>query len=416
MSSIGWVDFSEKDRQRTLGVLRLLDEPGTLDALGIGRIRDAFSDLLFPGTSTIQTRARYFLIVPWLYRDLELRSPRQRPEAEAAKKERGLIERFNAARESGGGDLEGLIGSQAGAAIRQLPSAIYWQGLHAWGIRRKAGPRRVFLREVRLGRIDRTPRPEEEMTSIFTSWWDRGLPPKPDDLLEKPTLELTPEEAAYLQEAIAVNQPESLLAHLARQDEPLPRTGLVWNLPAGHISDLPARLEKNLGHARRFSLLVHGAHILYYLMLAEMRTDGAEELEHHRQAIDNWRKEIESRRSELIEWFGDESSRCRFWMAAKQSNPRIPGPLEKRFVETWFDLTIDPSNGQIDSSEARALLTQRELALKGSHRARLSNAGAREYWTGSDQVGPLDFRWGTVQRHLADIHTGLAATTEPVHA
>ena len=36
-----------------------------LDELGIGLIRDGFSDLFFPGTSTIQTRAKYFFIVPY---------------------------------------------------------------------------------------------------------------------------------------------------------------------------------------------------------------------------------------------------------------------------------------------------------------------------------------------------------------
>jgi len=30
-------------------------------------VRDAFSDLMFPGTSTAQTRATYFLLVPWYY-------------------------------------------------------------------------------------------------------------------------------------------------------------------------------------------------------------------------------------------------------------------------------------------------------------------------------------------------------------
>jgi hypothetical protein len=34
-------------------------------------VRDALANILFPGTSTIQTRARYFLLVPWIYRELE---------------------------------------------------------------------------------------------------------------------------------------------------------------------------------------------------------------------------------------------------------------------------------------------------------------------------------------------------------
>ena len=52
-------------------VLDLFREQDTRDELGIGVIRDAFADLLFPGTTTIQTRARYFLLVPWVYLNLE---------------------------------------------------------------------------------------------------------------------------------------------------------------------------------------------------------------------------------------------------------------------------------------------------------------------------------------------------------
>ncbi len=52
-------------------VIDLFREKGTLDELGIGAIRDALSDLLFPGTSTIQTRPRYFLLVPWAFLRLE---------------------------------------------------------------------------------------------------------------------------------------------------------------------------------------------------------------------------------------------------------------------------------------------------------------------------------------------------------
>jgi hypothetical protein len=35
---------------------------------GSGAIRDAFGDMLFPGTSTIMIRARCFLLIPWTYR------------------------------------------------------------------------------------------------------------------------------------------------------------------------------------------------------------------------------------------------------------------------------------------------------------------------------------------------------------
>ena len=33
--------------------------------MGLGSLRDALSDALFPGTSYLQTRLRYVLFVPW---------------------------------------------------------------------------------------------------------------------------------------------------------------------------------------------------------------------------------------------------------------------------------------------------------------------------------------------------------------
>ena len=70
-SRFGWVDFAEEDRQRMLDVVQLFREQDTRDELGIGTIRDAFANYFFPGTSTIQTRARYMLFVPWIYLELE---------------------------------------------------------------------------------------------------------------------------------------------------------------------------------------------------------------------------------------------------------------------------------------------------------------------------------------------------------
>ncbi len=38
------------------------------DQLGLGSIRDALADLMFPGTSVIQNLLRYMLFVPWIFR------------------------------------------------------------------------------------------------------------------------------------------------------------------------------------------------------------------------------------------------------------------------------------------------------------------------------------------------------------
>ena len=64
----GWVDFSTKDRNRIAAIMSQLREQGVLDELGIGVLRDAISDQLFPGLSTLQTRAKYFLFTPVIVR------------------------------------------------------------------------------------------------------------------------------------------------------------------------------------------------------------------------------------------------------------------------------------------------------------------------------------------------------------
>ena len=62
-AGFGWIDFSNAQRQKVFSVIDLLSEGGTVDELGIGSIRDAIADWLFPGISTIQTRPKYFIIL-----------------------------------------------------------------------------------------------------------------------------------------------------------------------------------------------------------------------------------------------------------------------------------------------------------------------------------------------------------------
>lgn len=108
-----------------LDVIHLFDEKTTRDELGIGVVRDAFADTFFPGTSTIQTRARYFLFIPWIYRSLERRGVGSAQIAvEARKREAALTQAI-----VGSEDSRGVFGKQAGAGLKRLASSVYWQGL-----------------------------------------------------------------------------------------------------------------------------------------------------------------------------------------------------------------------------------------------------------------------------------------------
>ena len=65
----GWIDFDREDRAKAMTILHMLHERIAVDELGFGIVRDAFADAFFPGTSTIQTRAKYFLLIPYILRE-----------------------------------------------------------------------------------------------------------------------------------------------------------------------------------------------------------------------------------------------------------------------------------------------------------------------------------------------------------
>ncbi|WP_396908646.1 DUF6361 family protein [Mycolicibacterium sp.] len=89
---IAWLDASSEDQRRMREIVSLFSERESRDELGIGQVRDALSDLLWPGTSTLFTRARYFLFIPWCYRAAaETRSDVEKSTALADRNERRLI-------------------------------------------------------------------------------------------------------------------------------------------------------------------------------------------------------------------------------------------------------------------------------------------------------------------------------------
>jgi hypothetical protein len=64
---LGYVHTNKEEQARVMQVMKLLSEPVALDELGIGRIRDVFSDLIFPGISTLQKHMKYFSLMPQVY-------------------------------------------------------------------------------------------------------------------------------------------------------------------------------------------------------------------------------------------------------------------------------------------------------------------------------------------------------------
>jgi hypothetical protein len=128
-STFTWLAYSEREQRTAQDLASTLSEKETRDELGVGSIRDAIADLLFPGTSTIQTRARYFFFVPWIFQRLE------REAAGNSRRRADALERRLAATLRRSPDRAGTVGGQK-LNVARLPSSIYWNGLRRLGILR----------------------------------------------------------------------------------------------------------------------------------------------------------------------------------------------------------------------------------------------------------------------------------------
>ena len=218
MSTLTWLDSSEHERRSVMELVSALNEPGTLDELGIGTIRDTIADTLFPGTSTIQTRARYFLFIPWILQIVEGGSSR----GAADRARRFQMQLRDALIMAHGPSEPGVIGVAAGAALQRWPLDIYWLGMARWGIRRHYESISSYFSSLGrpskwslLGRALDEPvegRRDEAADSIPGNW--ATIPPLPNGFPEVASFTLSPEEARFLRERVVFNHPDSFLAHI----------------------------------------------------------------------------------------------------------------------------------------------------------------------------------------------------------
>lgn len=176
MAGLHWLASSERERQQALEIARALQQKESRDELGIGSVRDAIADLLFPGTSTLHTRARYFLLVPWSYRQAAAHRGTSTLAARVRSAEAQLIATLKASDHN-----EGLIGRDAGADLKRMPSTLYWRGLHVWNIRVVGGPQSVIERIVGRGAATRLADDDgEALDGERLDVWHPNLPAPPE--------------------------------------------------------------------------------------------------------------------------------------------------------------------------------------------------------------------------------------------
>ena len=392
---LGWIDFSKEDRQKALDVINLLSEQGAVDELGIGIIRDAFANYFFPGTSTIQTRAKYFLIVPYVLREAV--------DGRYGKDVNRILKAIDSAEKDCGIRLlnadpkaEGVIGTRVlpKGWVARKPSDIYWNGIRTYGIFCDYGlsiteyvSLATKLREEK--KVSRLGNRNDDMKENERDDLDAGdisnirfwnLPIYHDDWRDNLSIELTREEAFYLDKQMQKSTKGTLLEYVLKNHIDLNQFDSFVALTAALSEKVDAALANMMKLACDFNILVYMARVRYNVMLSESEND---------EAINNWDR-IQQ----------DIGHRAKVDLDAVFGELELINPRAKSFL-----CGIQAAFMASDIDMADELIRKRECSLKGTGRAKLSRTKGFDHskWVGGRE---LDYRFSNARRILNDIYAG----------
>lgn len=419
MLKIGWVDLSNDDRDKVMAVIDLMESSASaVDELGIGVIRDRFADCLFPGTSTIQTRSKYFFIIPWIMKEVENKSGETVEvfRKQLRKEELKLITilKENEQNKTGTIEQKGIIGSRSGNSLKRLPSEIYWNGLRTYGILRvpnasltqymhlcKKRSKVKGLKAYNTNTDENGTAYESELAGLDTIW--NILTPK-DEWRKDIDMTLTYDEAKFLIHRIQVAEKskDSLLAILVNEvQKNLNFYNQLSETPFEELDNLPFykdmcdEIKWVYQAAKSFSFIIKGAHIRYNYIL--FRKAGYE---------------IDAMEEEWTQWLAQlkEFDFNMFDVKHIYNKLKIHHKDVRYFVTRWVEVCQDIEN--VHDEQIDKLIIDREKLIKGKTRAKLINAKKyceEKQIQSGQQVGinKLDYRWENVKRHIEDITEGL---------
>jgi hypothetical protein len=406
MTSIGWIDFSPSQRDRVGSVLDLLSPEGMVDELGMGTIRDALANEMFPGISTIQTRAKYFFIIPYILYDFQIAKPAQRkgklPSKYLEDREYEIMWELAATYDYIEG--KGVIGisKKKPNKIVRRPSTIYWNGLYTY----------QFIDTKGLGTdlfLDQTVKSSMEslLSKVLSTDDTMG-----DDLdaehentfrikvpiklnwTENLNLDLSQEEAEFFRDRIRSVAKGKLIAELLTDDKLwqifLDSKNFMEFAHAAQSLPLKENLKSILILANDFSELMYGAHVTYNCLLHNevFNSDNFDEEKEH------WLYYIKDNMIDFNSFNPDNL----FTYALTTRTTTM------KFVKDWWKLTLNKEN---DMKKLRKMIEFQEASVKGS-KARLrwkKTEDVRENkWIGLSYLG---YRFNQVRTIITDIRTGL---------
>ena len=287
---LGWIDFSKSERNKVLSVLDLLSEAGTLDELGIAPIRDGYANIFFPGTSTIQTRAKYFMIVPYALKDMEYSSESNPNRILKAfdEIEKSCGKRFMA----NGGDTNGIIGSRSlgqGKWVKRTPADIYWAGLRNYGIftggklslaeyvRAMCALKNQKATLTKLGNRNDTEdsdSDDKDAGDLFRmQFWH--IPTYTPDWEDDLDIKLTEGEGDFLKRQIILTYPDSMMAYILKNNMTEILEAEEFAALDSMIHLFPDEIQADYVLARHFSGFLYVLRTIYNIIVSDGKNSEA---------------------------------------------------------------------------------------------------------------------------------------------
>lgn len=394
---IGWIDYSRDERNKILSILSQLGAHEALDELGIGSVRDAFSDMLFPGISVLQTRAKYFLLIPYMFYDACQKS--QSGRLHSGNEVRAYIDKCEdeivwTLMNNSGFSTTGIIGSRnyyQNKNVQTKPSAIYWNGLRTMGI--LAEPSfsidnacNAIYRKGRLhSKTERKNETEEtgaDDADIMRDGYIIFNSISPDySYIKEAKINLTTSEASFLKARIlhADGTKDSALAYLLRNPQLIDKYQSFENF---QYNDFSGDLAENVRLAREFADFIYGAHLLYNIIFA----DGC-----------GFESELTNRIKEEFEEY-----------ARSYQSPSVDEIITKtnaKYATAKFIRDFDAAMSFSDLDKAQQIVIARELDVKKKRRKLLRPSDYQ--FTDPIHHFKLSYRWERAKVILQDIIAGL---------
>lgn len=400
---IGFVSFNQDALNRANKVMKLLQGQGAIDELGLGRIRDAFSNTMFPGMSVLQTHAKYFLLMPALYSFLEKTRIADVREARTVVRDQEIRMTYRLM-DGSAKDTTGIIGAdmlrRGEGYVKYDPTYVYQAGMEIYGLIPRGGNIYATLAE-RSAIFQNSPKKHKGNDETGDDSDD--LPGNRQiykvcgedyDFSHREPLDikLTRREAEFLKNQIIRNTQGSLLSYLL--DSGLYETATEYLFEdLGYIlqDKLPEELYRMYELALRFSrfaCLLRTRYAMLYDIAVGADEAAEEELAKFDKILSVHREDFSPEAiGEIIQFVSS----------------RVTEESCKTFIQKSAKLISERNFSELDCQ-----IALREKTIKGMKRSKLINA--KEFEPGKPFESPtmMAYRWNTIVRTvLSEIKEGL---------